>query len=124
MGIDLQAEAFKKRLYLFVLRLLRFIAKLPFNPVTKVLNDQLIRSGTSIIGNYVEAKASSSRKDYTNFFNHALKSANESKVWLALLRDTGNGEKEEIRYLLAEVTEISKILAASILTLKGKKRRE
>ncbi|MBI5613497.1 four helix bundle protein [Candidatus Gottesmanbacteria bacterium] len=98
---------FKRRLYVFVLRLLRFISSLPINAITKVLSDQLIRSGTSILGNYVESKSSSSRKDYTNFFNHALKSANESKVWLALVRDTGNGDKAEIAWLLEELKELS-----------------
>lgn len=114
-------EVFKRRLYAFILRLLRFVASLPVNAVTRVLVDQLIRSGTSILGNYIEARSSSSRKDYINFFNHALKSANETKVWLALLRDTDNGDKEEIRWLLGEVTEIANILASSILTLKGRK---
>lgn len=114
-------ETFKRRLYNFVLRLLKFVTALSNNSITKVLIDQLIRSGTSILGNYIEAGASSSRKDYTNFFNHALKSANETKVWLALLRDTDNGDKEEIAYLLKEVTEISNILGSSILTLRGKK---
>ncbi len=104
-----------------MLRLLRFISKLPHNQITKIIGDQLIRSGTSILGNFVEARASSSRKDYTNFFNHALKSANESKVWVALLRDTDNGDKEEITWLLKELQEIADIFASSILTLKGKK---
>lgn len=95
---------------------------MPQNPITKVIVDQLIRSGTSILSNYIEAGASSSRKDYTNFFHHALKSANESKVWLALLRDTRNGDREEIAWLLKELQELSDILASSILTLKGKKQ--
>ena len=116
-----QKEEFKRRLYAFILRLLKFIAKLPYNQITKVLADQLIRSGTSILGNYVEAQSSSSRKDYINFFNHSLKSANESKVWLALLRDTGNGNQQEIEWLLTELKEISNIFASSILTLKGRK---
>lgn len=94
---------------------------MPQNPITKVIVDQLIRSGTSILSNYIEAGASSSRKDYTNFFHHALKSANESKVWLALLRDTDNGDKQEISWLLTELAEIANILASSILTLKGKR---
>lgn len=114
-------EEFKKRLYNFVLRLLKFVSGLSVNPVTKVLIDQLVRSGTSILGNYIEAHASSSRRDYTNFFHHSLKSANESKVWLALLRDTNNGDKKEIEWLINELQEISKIFASSIITLKGKK---
>lgn len=112
---------FKKRLYDFVLRLIKFLDTLPKDTITQVMVKQLIRSGTSIIANYIEARASSSRKDFTNFFTHALKSANESKVWLALLRDTNRASKEEIEWLLHELEELSKILAASILKLKNKK---
>ena len=114
-----QRDEFKRRLYNFVLRLLKFVGSLQFNAVTKVLIDELIRSGTSVLGNYIEAGSSSSRKDYINFFNHCLKSANESRVWLALLRDTDNGDKQEITWLLSELEEISKIFASSIITLKG-----
>lgn len=60
-------------------------------------------------------------KDFINFFSYALKSANESKVWLSLLRDTNKGNIDEIDKLLKELIEISKVLASSILTLKGKK---
>ncbi len=116
-----QREEFKRRLYNFVLRLIRFVSTLPKDQITRVLNDQLIRSSTSVLGNYIEATASSSRKDYTNFFHHSLKSANESKVWLALLRDSGYGSKNEINWLLNELKEIANIFASSILTLKGKK---
>jgi four helix bundle protein len=116
-----QKTEFKRRLYAFVLRLLRFVSSLPKNQITKIIGDQLIRSGTSILANYIEAQSSSSRRDYTNFFSHSLKSANESKVWLALLRDTNNGDKQEIDWLLKELKEISDIFASSILTLKGKK---
>jgi len=61
------------------------------------------------------------KKDFTNFFSYALKSANESKFWLGLLRDSGKTNKDRTNKLLQETTEISNILASSILTLKGKK---
>ena len=102
-------------------RLIKFIDKLTRKPVNEIMGKQLLRSGTSIIANYIEAYSASSRKDYTNFFNHALKSANESKVWLALFRDTGQGDRLELNWLLNELTEVANILASSILTLKGKK---
>ena len=117
-----KTELFKSRLYNFVLRLIRFIEKLPINKTTKIFSDQLLRSGTSILANYIEGQSSSSRKDYTNFFNHCLKSANESKVWLTLLRDLRYGNREEIFWLLKELGEISQIFASSILTLKGRKQ--
>ena len=112
---------FKKRLYSWVLRLIKFIDKLPRNSACDVMGKQLLRSGTSVLANYVEANSASSKKDFINFFNHSLKSSNESKVWLALLRDTDKGDKNELNWLLKELLELSNILASSILTLKGKK---
>jgi four helix bundle protein len=50
-----------------------------------------------------------------------LKSANESKVWLTLLKDTDNGDEEEIDYLLKELTEIANIFASAIMNLKNKR---
>ncbi len=36
------------------------------------------------------------KKDFTNYFNHSLKSANESKLWLSLLRDSKRAGFEEV----------------------------
>ncbi|MFL5730629.1 MAG: four helix bundle protein [Cytophagaceae bacterium] len=105
----------------FTLKLIEFIDVLPKDNVTKRLSDQLLRSGTSVIANYVEGQAGSSKKDFTNYFNIALKSSNESKLWLCLLRDTKRTKSENVEWLIKELDEISKILAKSILTLKSKK---
>ena len=112
---------FKKRLYNWVLRLVQFIDKLPKDSVCNVMGKQLLRSGTSILANYVEANSASSKKDFINFFTHSLKSSNESKVWLSLLRDSHKGDMNELSWLLQELIEISNVLASSILTLKGRK---
>ena len=112
---------FKKRLYNFVLRLIKFIDQLPKNSVCDIMGKQLLRSGTSVLANYIEANSASSKRDFINFFTHSLKSANESKVWLALLRDSGKCNQTESEQLLRELTEIANVLASSILTLKGRK---
>ncbi len=112
---------FKKRLYDWVLRLIKFIDQLPKDSVCLTMGKQLLRSGTSVLANYIEANSASSKKDFINFFTHSLKSANESKVWLCLLRDTDKGDKKELDYLLGELVEVANIIASSIITLKGKK---
>jgi four helix bundle protein len=112
---------FKKRLYVWVLRLIKFIERLPKTMVSETMGRQLLRSGTSVLANYIEANSASSKKDFINFFTHSLKSANESKVWITLLRDTGKGESKELEWLLQELTEIANVLATSILTMKGKR---
>lgn len=112
---------FKRRLYHLVLKVIKFLDGLPNDNVSKRIGDQLLRSATSIIGNYVEGQAASSKKDFTNFFNTSLKSANESKLWLALLRDSKRVKPDEVSWFLDELNEIANIFASSILTLKGKK---
>jgi four helix bundle protein len=114
-------KEFKKRLYALTLELIDVIDKLPKDNVSRRLGDQLLRSGTSVIGNYIEAQSASSKKDYTNYFTTSLKSANESKLWLSLLKDTGRLQADSFERLLNELSEISNIFASSILTLKGKK---
>ena len=112
---------FKKRVYAWVLRLIKFIDNMPKDSVCSVMGKQLLRSGTSVLANYIEAGSASSKRDFINFFTHSLKSANESKVWLALLRDTGKGTGKELGWLLNELIEISNIIASGILTMKGRK---
>ncbi len=112
---------FKKRLYNFVLKLIEFLDNLPKDNVSKRLGDQLLRSGTSILGNYVEGQPASSKKAFTNYFNYSLKSTNESKLWINLLRDSKRAKPEQVSWFLNELDEIGKIFASSVLTLKGKR---
>ena len=108
----------EQRSYAFALRIIKLVESLSHGFVSKVIGDQLLRSATSIGANIVEAQAASSRRDFTNFMNHALKSANETKFWLGLLRDSGKIDKEAINPLLDETKQLANILASSILTLK------
>jgi len=121
MGKDKFKNEFKKRLYDFVIKLINLIEQLPKGLTSEIMGRQLLRSGTSILANYVEANSASSKKDFINFFTHSLKSANESKVWISLLKDTKKGDIKDLGWLANELLEIANILASSILTLKGKK---
>ncbi len=117
-------QEFKSRIYRYVLRLVTFLDFLPKKPVIREIISQLIRSGTSIGANYFEAYAASSKKDYQNFFNHSLKSANETIFWLAVLRDSHLvpvDVEKDCEWLLQETRELAKIFASSIITMKGKK---
>ncbi|MBE0425163.1 MAG: four helix bundle protein [Nitrospirae bacterium] len=110
----------KGRAYSFALSTIKLIDTLSNCRANMIIGDQLLRSATSIGANIVEAQAASSRKDFKNFLNHALKSANETKFWLSLLKDSGKKPENEINPLLNEAKELSNILASSILTLKNK----
>ena len=112
----------KHRAYLYALAILKLLDRLPRNDfVIEILSKQLLRSATSIGANIIEAQAGSTKKDFANFFSHALKSANESKFWLGLMRDSGKVSREVTAPLLQETTELANILASSLLTLRGKR---
>lgn len=112
----------KKRAYFYALDIVKFIDTLNKKDLSvEVIAKQLLRSATSIGANIIEAQAGSTKKDFTNFFAYSLKSANESKFWLGLLRDSQKSDRILVDRLLQETTELANILGSSILTLKGKK---
>jgi len=111
----------KVRTYFFSIKVIKFLATLPDNKIYYIITTQLLRAVTSIGANIVEAKSSSSKKDFIKFYEIALKSANESKYWFGLLRDGFNLNENILNDFLKELNEISNMLAASIITLKNKK---
>lgn len=109
----------KKRSYMFSKTLVGFIQSAKYDRIVHPLFDQLLRSGTSIGANLVEGGSGSSRKDVLNFYCIALKSANESKYWLCLIRDTVDCDKEVVGAMIKEADEISKIVASSIIKMRN-----
>ena len=118
-------QEFKLRIYKFIINLQKFLVKLPNNPVAQEIKRQLTKSGTSIGANYFEAEAASSKKDFQNYFHISLKSANESKFWLATLRDARLCPRDlllDLENLLKETKEIANIIAKSLITMKNKNK--
>jgi four helix bundle protein len=115
-------NVFRERCYNYSIAIIRLIKDLPEKQIYRALNDQLLRSATSIGANVVEAKSASSKRDYIKYYEIALKSANETKYWLGLLRDSLDVDSEKINPLLTETNELANILAASLLTMKDKRK--
>lgn len=109
-----------QRCYQLSLSVISLTNLLPNKRSAWVITDQVIRSTTSIGANLVEGRAASSRPEFKKFYEISLKSANETKYWLCLLRDIELINKEKIAPLLSEVVEISNMLASGVLKLKGK----
>ena len=115
---------FKKQLINRAFNLARetisLVDKFPKKRSSWVIADQLIRAVTSIGANIIEAQAASSKRDFINFLNHALKSGNETKFWLALSKDLNEKLKTDIDKLIKETDELVRILASSIIKLRNK----
>jgi len=112
----------KYRCYYFSIAVIQFLELLPEKRVFRIIGDQLLRSATSIGANIIEAKSASPKRDFTRFYEIALKSSNETKYWFGLLRDAANIDKDKINEFLKEADEISKIISASVITLKNRRK--
>ena len=88
-----------------------------------VLSKQLLRSGTSIAANLAEGNAAISDADLSNKISISYKESQETKYWLNLLRDTGYIEASEAEALFNQADEVSRILFATIRTLRLKDNR-
>ena len=103
------------RSFYFAKEVVQFVGKCKYDKIYYSLFDQLIRSATSVGANLTEGIAGSSKKDWRNYYAIALKSANETKYWLCLIRDTLEVSKEKINELIIEANELSNIVASIIV---------
>lgn len=83
-----------------------------------IISKQLIRSGTSIAANIAEANFPQSDADYVNKMSIALKEANESRLWIRLLRECEYLSNEEYESLFNDCERIIKIVFTIIQKVK------
>lgn len=97
-----------------------FIRQTKYDKIYYSLFDQLMRSATSIGANMVEGGAGSTNKDFINFMHISLKSANETKYWLCLIKETLEVNIDKANELIVEANELSKIIVSIIINTKNK----
>jgi four helix bundle protein len=106
------------RCFYFSKDVILFVKECKYEIVFRSLFEQLVRSSASIGANVVEGKSGSTKKDWKKFYVIALKSANETKYWLCLIKETMDVPKVKINELINEADEISKIIASIIINAK------
>ena len=108
----------KHRAFYFSRDIVLFIGKQQSERIYFSLYDQLLRSATSIGANLVEGIAGSSKNDFIKFHVIALKSANETKYWLSLIKETLEIDQNCINGFINEASEIANIIASIIINSK------
>ena len=106
MKYDLEERTVK-----FAEKIIDLCKKAPKNTVTIPILDQLMRSGTSIGANYMEANGASSKKDFRNKAFICKKEAMETKYWLRLLPKACEELTDECRELWNEAQEFTLIFS-------------
>jgi len=85
----------------------------------RIIANQLMRSATSVGANIVEGQDASSRRQFSQYLQIALRSAKETRYWLRLASELEYGQDAKISELQKEIGEIIGILVASVLKLKS-----
>ena len=99
----------------FSLNIIKFCEKLEQHKKFIVAR-QLLRSGTSIGANIIEAQNAESKADFIHKFKIAAKEADETQYWLLLCQYSDN--YPDCTQLLSKIDSISNVIGKIILTSK------
>ena len=106
----------EKRTREFAVRIIRLSTTLPNTPESRVIRNQITKSGTSIGANYREANRARSKADFKNKIKICESEASETQYWIEVIVETNWLSREKVK---SEYEECSELLA--IFTSIGKK---
>ena len=114
-------EEFRDRTKSFAARVIRVYTKLPLQKdEVHVLGKQLLRSGTSVAAHVREASRARSGDEFVSKLGGALQEADESLLWLELLREECGVPPNDTSALEQESSELIAIFTTMINRTKGK----
>jgi four helix bundle protein len=112
------AKEIDERAFQFLCNAIRFVRSIRSEPGVRRLIEQFVASSGSIAANREEASCASSRREFVRFNEIALRSANESVLWLRAFMATGIGNVREGSVLLDEARQLARIIAAIVVRTK------
>lgn len=107
-----QPRNIQERTFEFGVRIIRLVDRLPRTTAGIQIGRQLVASGTSVGANMQEADGAESKTDFIHKVGIALKEAQESHYWLRLTDAALLQNDDEVKSLLQEAYEISRIIGA------------
>ena len=111
-------KAIQEKSFRFAVRIVNLCKYLQAEKKEYVLSKQVLRSGTSIGANVAEAQQAQSRPDFISKLNVSLKEAYETNYWLRLLHETQYLSQEAFESIIADCSEVEKLLISIIKTTK------
>jgi four helix bundle protein len=116
------AEEFKNRTKQFAIRIVKLFRSLPRTEEARIIGKQMLRSGTSVAGNYRAVCRAHSKAEFIAKIGIVVEEADETVLWLELLVDTDIVPLSRMTSLLAEANELLAIFAASQYTARKRRR--
>ena len=114
-------EELRARTKRYASAVVRFYVSLPRSrKEVEVLGHQLLRSGTSVAAHAREASRARSESEFCSKLDGLLQEADESQLWIELLRDDCGIRGEEIDRLLGETGELLAIFTTMVSKLRNR----
>ena len=85
----------------------------PLKKISKVIEDQLLRSALPAAANYRAARKASSKKAFVSKLSIAFEESDESLFWLESIEESKLLPVEKLSAIIKEATELASILAAA-----------
>jgi len=108
----------EERLIDFAVCIIDLAGRLPRTFQARHIANQILRSGTAGAPNYAEARGAESRQDFIHKMRIVGKELNETAVWLRIILKSSLLPPEFLAGILAENTELARIVSASIKTAR------
>lgn len=102
------------RTALFGKGIIAFARLLPTSAILDPLIKQIVRSGTSVGANFVEADGAITKKDFTYKISLCRKEAKETRYWLQMINIATDSSAIDIAKLSQEAKELTLIFSSII----------
>lgn len=102
----------QERTILFAEKIILFVKSLDKNDINRTFSNQLLRSGSSIGANYMEADAAESKKDFQHKISLCRKEGKESMYWARILAKANLNKQQECKIIWREAQELVFIFSA------------
>lgn len=116
--IVVKGDDIEERLVAFAVDVVKYCDKLPRTFAGAHLARQLLRSGTSPAAQYAEARGAESDQDFIHKLKICLKELNETQIWLRIISRSELLSQPKLLGITQECEELSRIINASIQTVK------
>ncbi len=120
---DRKQNGIDERALDFACQVMFFVRTIKSEPGVWHVIGQLVDAAGSIGANRAEGSSGSTPKEFRRFNEIALRSAKETVFWLLVCQRTRLGDQRRNEVLLDEAQQITRILAAIVLTAKRNERR-
>jgi len=118
--VSRSSDELRKRTKNYASSVVRLFTALPERQAeAQVIGPQLLRSGTSVAANFREASRARTTSEFISKLEVCIQEADETDLWLELLRDDSGISRQQIKKLLVETNKLISIFVTMVKRSKA-----